>query len=46
MERAAGYNPNSCCSTWGATNFGKFVEELRKIYGGAGHEGLREGRET
>lgn len=27
MERAAGYNPNSCCSTWGATNFGKFVEE-------------------
>ena len=27
MERAAGYNPNSCCSTWGPTNFGKFVEE-------------------
>lgn len=27
MERAAGYNPNSCCGTWGATNFGKFVEE-------------------
>jgi iron complex transport system substrate-binding protein len=27
MERAAGYNPNSCCSTWGSTNFGKFVEE-------------------
>ncbi|AWM86377.1 ABC transporter substrate-binding protein [Microvirga sp. 17 mud 1-3] len=27
MERAAGYNPNNCCSTWGATNFGKFVEE-------------------
>lgn len=27
MERAAGYNPNACCSTWGATNFGKFVEE-------------------
>jgi len=27
MERAAGYNPNTCCSTWGATNFGKFVEE-------------------
>lgn len=27
MERAAGYNPNSCCATWGATNFGKFVEE-------------------
>ena len=25
---------------------GKFVEELRKIDGGAGHEGLREGRET
>ena len=27
MERAAGYNPNSCCATWGSTNFGKFVEE-------------------
>jgi iron complex transport system substrate-binding protein len=27
MERAAGYNPNNCCSTWGSTNFGKFVEE-------------------
>ncbi|MBZ6075167.1 ABC transporter substrate-binding protein [Microvirga puerhi] len=27
MERAAGYNPNNCCSTWGATNFGKFVED-------------------
>ena len=25
---------------------GKFVEELRKIGDGAGHEGLREGRET
>jgi iron complex transport system substrate-binding protein len=27
MERAAGFNPNLCCSTWGATNFGKFVED-------------------
>ncbi|WP_293853694.1 ABC transporter substrate-binding protein [uncultured Alsobacter sp.] len=27
MERAAGFNPNACCATWGATNFGKFVEE-------------------
>jgi iron complex transport system substrate-binding protein len=27
MERAAGYNPNACCQTWGATNFGKFVED-------------------
>ncbi|HEX2725965.1 MAG TPA: ABC transporter substrate-binding protein [Beijerinckiaceae bacterium] len=27
MERAAGYNPNNCCATWGSTNFGKFVED-------------------
>ena len=27
MERAAGINPNTCCSTWGPANFGKFVEE-------------------
>ena len=27
MERAAGINPNACCSTWGPVNFGKFVED-------------------
>lgn len=26
IERAAGYNPNNCCSTFGATNFGRLVD--------------------
>ncbi len=26
IERAAGYNPNSCCSTFGSANLGRLVE--------------------
>lgn len=26
IERAAGYNPNECCSTFGATNLGRLVD--------------------
>ncbi len=26
IERAAGYNPNNCCSTFGATNLGRLVD--------------------
>lgn len=26
VERAAGFNPNGCCATWGPVNFGRFVE--------------------
>jgi len=26
VERAAGYNPNECCSTFGATNLGRLVD--------------------
>lgn len=27
VERAAGYNPNKCCSTFGSANLGRLVEE-------------------
>ena len=35
IERAAGYNPNSCCSTFGSANLGKLVEEAGGINWGS-----------
>lgn len=31
IERAAGYNPNSCCGTFGGENLGKLVDEAGGI---------------
>ena len=31
IERAAGWNPNKCCSTFGSANLGKLVEEAGGI---------------
>ena len=35
IERAAGYNPNKCCSTFGSANLGKLVEEAGGINWGS-----------
>ena len=35
IERAAGWNPNSCCSTFGSANLGKLVEEAGGINWGS-----------
>ena len=35
VERAAGWNPNKCCSTFGSANLGKLVEEAGGINWGS-----------
>ena len=35
IERAAGYNPNKCCGTFGSANLGKLVEEAGGINWGS-----------
>lgn len=35
IERAAGYNPNRCCGTFGSANLGKLVEEAGGINWGS-----------